>query len=1019
MTLNLTGSMVKSAVEMPGNVDWRKYERVSLPHSDTNVQLALQFLDVDYVTVSDGVRFRIFGTTMNGNSVCCSIHDYIPYFYVQTPESYLAENLSTYIKEINAEVKRKSLFYRYGDVGIVRQIEEVHGANIMGYNEKMDDRFLKIYIRFPSLMILCQQAIGTVFCNGDLQFYETNVDVELRFMIDNRMVGCGWIECKANSYTLNTKEPETTCQLEISTTMDGIVVHSPENDAWSLVAPLRILSFDIECSGRPNQFPEPRIDPIIQIACSCQTLGDDKSFARVCFVLNGCLPIDNVQIVDCADEDQMLSEWARFIRAVDPDIITGYNIHAFDFVYITERLKCLRNESIRNYVLRIISRTSNSPCVVRDVQKTSKEKGSRTYKQVRINGRVVLDTYWAIRREHTLRSYTLNNVSYHFLGERKEDVEYKNITNMHQGTANDRRRLASYCLKDAELPLKLLNHLMVIINNVEMARVTGVPLNLLITQGQQVRIVFQLLRKAKSLNYLFPSIKRSGEEDVPCEGGLVFEPRRGYYPRPIVTLDFASLYPTIMIAYNLCYTTLIQNLPDDYVQDVDYIRAPSGDFFATPKRKHGLKMVLNGRQLALKISANSIYGFTGATSGKLYNRELCQAITSFGRWILERTKELIETNSETESYSRRNFCVLYGDTDSVMVDFDVTDVGTAIEVGKEIAQFISSNCKRPIELKFEKVYDPYLLIQKKRYAGVCYTSSSDVPDKIETKGLETIRRDNCPLIGNVMSQCMDLMLLKRDPEGAVSYAKKIIADLNQSKIDISQLIISKELRKTNSQYRNDQPHASVAQLLQKRDPATAPQLGDRVPFVFVKRADKTLAADKAEDPSYVIANKIPIDYDYYFRHQLLNPLVRLLNPVTNEKAEEILTTGKHARKHLTPISKTVGIGSYMKDVHTCFNCKRKRPPLCKKCTSEFGQVYTKKMFDLRDTQQRFARLWSECQNCVKNFTNEVQCTAKDCQIFYAREKVRYDLEEVTEVIRRFDLYEKEEPNIDVIMIDDD
>ncbi|KAI6197568.1 DNA polymerase [Aphelenchoides besseyi] len=1009
---------------MSKNVDWRKYERVPSPHFDTNVPLALQFLDVDYVTVSDGVRFRIFGTTRNGNSVCCSIRDYTPYFYVQTPESYRAENVSTYIKEINAEVKRKSLFYRYGDVGIVCRIEEIHGANIMGYNEKMDDRFLKIYIRFPSLMILCQQAIETIFCNGNLQFYETNVDVELRFMIDNRMVGCGWIECKANSYTLNTTtEPETTCQIEITTTIDGIEAHSPENDVWSSVAPLRILSFDIECSGRPNQFPEPHIDPIIQIACSCQTLGDDKSFARVCFVLNGCLPIDNVQIVDCTNEDQLLSEWARFIRAVDPDIITGYNIHAFDFVYITERLKCLRNESIRNYVLRTISRTSNSPCVVRDVHKTSKEKGSRTYKQVRINGRVVLDTYWAIRREHTLRSYTLNNVSYHFLGERKEDVEYKNITKMHQGTASDRRRLAAYCLKDAELPLKLLNHLMVIVNNVEMARVTGVPINLLITQGQQIRIVFQLLRKAKSLNYLFPAIKRSGEDDVPCEGGLVFEPRRGYYCRPIVTLDFASLYPTIMIAYNLCYTTLIHQLPDELC--TIFCRHENKQKKELSETSDPLrKMVLNGRQLALKISANSIYGFTGATSGKLYNRELCQAITSFGRCILERTKELIETNTESESYSHRNFCVLYGDTDSVMVDFEVANVEAAIEVGKEMAQFISSNCKRPIELKFEKVYFPYLLIQKKRYAGVCYTSCSDVPDKIETKGLETIRRDNCPLVGNVMSHCMDLMLLQRNPEEAVSYAKKIISDLNQSKIDISQLIISKELRKTNSQYRNDQPHASVAQLLQKRDPATAPQLGDRVPFVFVKRADKTLAADKAEDPGYVLANKLPIDYDYYFRHQLLNPLVRLLNPVTNEKAEMILTTGKHARKHLTPISKTVGIGSYMKDVHTCFNCKRKvygfpAPPLCKKCTSEFDEVYTTKMFELRDTQQRFARLWSECQNCVKNFTSEVQCTAKDCQIFYAREKVRYDLEEVTETIRRFDVYEKEESKIDVVMIDDD
>lgn len=187
----------------------------------------------------------------------------------------------------------------------------------------------------------------------------------------------------------------------------------------------------------------------------------------------------------------------------------------------------------------------------------SKQMGRRENKFVNFEGRVPFDLLFVLLRDYKLRSYTLNAVSYHFLQEQKEDVHHSIITDLQNESDQTRRRLAVYCIKDAYLPLRLLNKLMCIVNYMEMARVTGVSLASLLTRGQQIKVVSQLLRKAKSKDYFMPAhTGQAGDEQY--EGATVIEPKRGYYADPITTLDFASLYPSIMMAHNLCYTTLLQ-----------------------------------------------------------------------------------------------------------------------------------------------------------------------------------------------------------------------------------------------------------------------------------------------------------------------------------------------------------------------------------------------------------------------------------------------------------------------------
>jgi DNA polymerase delta subunit 1 len=307
----------------------------------------------------------------------------------------------------------------------------------------------------------------------------------------------------------------------------------------------------------------------------------------------------------------------------------------------------------------------------------------------------------------------------------------------------------------------------------------------------------QLCRKALEQKLVIPNIRSESSEEQ-YEGATVIEPTRGYYDVPIATLDFASLYPSIIQAHNLCYTTLIKKRDVERYnlkKDEDYIVTPNGDMFVTPKQRKGLlsqileellaarkqakkelaaetdpfkKAVLNGRQLALKISANSVYGLTGASNGKLPCLEIASSTTAYGRQMIEKTKQEVEKRYCIANGYSHDAQVIYGDTDSVMVKFGTTDLAEAMKLGLDASQYVSAKFAKPIKLEFEKVYWPYLLINKKRYAGL-YWTKTDKWDKMDTKGIETVRRDNCLLVQTVIEKVLRMILIDRDVNGAQEY----------------------------------------------------------------------------------------------------------------------------------------------------------------------------------------------------------------------------------------------------------
>jgi DNA polymerase delta subunit 1 len=347
--------------------------------------------------------------------------------------------------------------------------------------------------------------------------------------------------------------------------------------------------------------------------------------------------------------------------------------------------------------------------------------------------------------------------------------------------------------------------------------------------------------------------------------------------------------------------------------------------------------------------------------------------------MIEKTKKIVEEKYTIANGYQYDSKVIYGDTDSVMIKFGVDNLVDAMKLGREAAEVVSLTFEKPIKLEFEKCYFPYLLINKKRYAGLYFTNP-DKYDKMDCKGIETVRRDNSPLVANLINICLQKLLIDRDPTGAIDYAKQTISDLLCNRIDISNLVITKELTKTDKEYAGKQAHVELAKKMAKRDPGSAPQLGDRVPFVIVAGSKGQATYEKAEDPVYVLDHNLPIDTRYYLENQISKPLLRILEPILHDRAEAVLLKGEHTLTKTVTISKIGGLAMFTKKKESCLICKtvlnekEKNGAVCSHCKPKESELYQKEICTLSSLEDKFSRLWTQCQRCQGSLHEDVICT---------------------------------------------
>ena len=294
-------------------------------------------------------------------------------------------------------------------------------------------------------------------------------------------------------------------------------------------------------------------------------------------------------------------------------------------------------------------------------------------------------------------------------------------------------------------------------------------------------------------------------------------------------------------------------------------------------------------------------------------------------------------------------------------------------------------------------------------------------DKMDTKGLETVRRDNCALVREVIQTSLDKILIHQDVNGAIDYVKSQISDLLQNKMDISRLVITKSLNKgaeyalglggKAEDYKVKQAHVELAARMKKRDAGSAPQMGDRVPYVIITGAKGAANFEKAEDPIYVLENNLPIDCKWYLTNQLSKPLTRIYEPII-QNVQRVLLEGDHTRKIVipTPSARKGGLMMFAVKMAQCIGCKASIPSgspgsrgyLCKHCTSKEAEIYLEKLDILREAELRYNELWAAAQRIHGTVHSDIMCTGDGCTCqFYRRKKVQADIRVAQEVVDKF------------------
>lgn len=857
----------------------------------------MKFQILSWVPEDDEVyNIHLFGKTEDNLSVCLTV-EYQPFLYIENSPgmSTIIEEHKSYTRAIKSTKVKKEKFY--------------------GYNNYKEYNFYKLYYSTQREWKNAQYY----FEKKKITLYEANVDPLLKFLHDSDIETAGWVE------VINyTKYPHTDMKVDIHIETNNYKnVKKLEKDD---VAPFVIASFDIECYSPDNSFPDPEnIDcPVIQIATTFYKVGDQNYFKKVLLTLDTCDPIEDVEVYSYENEKDLLEKWTEIIHENKTDCYLGYNIWGFDFWYMYKRATMVGAEDFLQ-----LGKTEKE-AELKFTNFSSSAYGYSDYKMVSSPGIFQLDLLVVMKRDYKLTSYSLNNVSAHFLGDQKEDLSPKEMFAKQRGSSKDRRDIGTYCVKDTYLPLKLIQKLAIFTNMIEMAKITLVPISFLIERGQGIKVFSQLCYETKQQNMLIETFtykKRSkNPEDSDYEGATVLNAKKGsYMEEPITGLDFASLYPSIMRAHNLCVSTLVfhpsmRNLEGETYDIIDGYPFAQNRKGVIPRmleklalaRKDAkkamnnaksdfMKMVYNGKQLAYKVSMNSIYGACGSPTFQVPCKIVAACTTSKGREMIEQTKNMVEKNYPGSE-------VVYGDTDSVMVKFPTKSIEESFKLGEEAADMITKTFKHPIELEMEKVYNPYLLWAKKRYAGLMYTKP-EKPDYIDAKGIQLVRRDNCPLVRKISKEILNIIMYEKDIEKAKKITQEYIRKLENNEIPIDDLVVSKSLKrikytydknselKVEHDYANPQPHVQVAENIERREKGTGPKSGERVPYVFINTGNpKDLQYMKAEHPDFVQKNNIELDIEYYKERSLLSPVESLFELFYENPKKEIFDAYEKAKQ---------------------------------------------------------------------------------------------------------------------------
>jgi len=844
----------------------------------------------------------LMGADEKGNSVCLQVR-YSPYCYVQIPDDWTSD--TDFVRFMDA-LKTSN----------IRQAKYVYERrhHLSGWQsdfknplQRRMNNYLKLH--FPSMKHLrqCEYVLQKpLYINGKrytFPIWESGIQrgaipVKTKFVDDLNLIVGGWIT------VAEVTAPEhgycSTCQIEVQASGRHIKSIADKID----MAPLLIVSVDGEMYSKRHRFPDPsnETDCVIGIGVSVARLTDDPTkssgfyFALELSGQDVPPEVKDYTLLPFKNEHELIEAYRDFLVLLDPDIVLGYNTSHFDWWYLGNRVP---QNSRFFYQGRIAAQ--HTPLVADGPQKKKSNNDEEEEEEekkclLHMPGRLQIDMLAYIKKNFKLRDYKLTTVSQYFLKDDKLDLHAEEMFQAFEDGMRGCLKIAAYCVQDTRLPLRLMHHIMTIPNLIEMGRVTSTLPQDLIDRGQTFRLCNFFFREARKNQFVFTKFDDTTVPDY--EGATVIPPKIGFYDNFVVTLDFASLYPSILIDNNLSHDTYIlpddvdddriKKLPINTVGEDHFVKHEEGVLAKMEKQLLALRrkvrkemkdvkdkaryQMMDARQLTLKLVCNALYGFT-ANAMNWYNcPAVGRSITMLGRGMIETTRQLVE--------KMFNSTVLYGDTDSVFILFHaVKTLEEAFKLGKEAAEYVTKHFGgNAIELTMEKVLRPFLSLAKKRYAGIKFDSLED-KGKLYSKGLETVRRDVSPFVAKTYESILEAIVKKKDVILAQEALHKRLCDLEDNKIPLEEFEISVSMKSTYKSV--NLPQLTVVRKMKERNPGSEPTAGDRFTYVVIENPKATGVSEQAEDPAYVKAGNAKIDRLHYLK-ALMTPISNLFRAFTDD-----------------------------------------------------------------------------------------------------------------------------------------
>ncbi|MHB1829869.1 MAG: DNA-directed DNA polymerase [Candidatus Micrarchaeaceae archaeon] len=636
------------------------------------------------------------------------------------------------------------------------------------------------------------------------------------------------------------------------------------------------LCFDIE-TYNPNIAPRPDIDPCIMISYA----NNER---------NGVIttkPIDRPFVTLCKDEKSMILEFVKVIKEMDPDIIVGYNSSNFDVPYLMKRSKKL-----------------GIPFDITRYGEEAREEHHGLIQSVKIPGRINLDEYNVARfvsivgaSEKLLKinRFTLGDVYGAITGDVKVTVDKKNIWQQWDGSKEELEILAEYSLSDSLALNHLYNFFLPIEVEVSKVAATTLAEAAVSTTGQLVE--YLLMRYATMNKEVIPN--RPSEDEIssrlsnPIEGAYVKTPEAGIYDNMAV-FDFRGLYPSIIIANNIDPSTICKDCTEFFESPLGtkFKKEPKG---IVPKvlelliserseikkkyKKDPDNKFLAARSQALKILANSFYGYLGYARSRWYSRDCAGSVTAFGREVIAKTMDEAE---------KSGFKVLYGDTDSIFILMQ----GRSKEDVLKFLDGINKELPGAMELELEDFYVRGVFVGKKGKsesgAKKKYALLSEA-GRIKIRGFELVRRDWSNISRETQRKVLEAILKEGSKEKALNIVKEVVQNLKDGNVNMKDLVIYTQLRKKIGSYDSKSPELNAAKRaidegVKRRDELEGATIG----YIITKNGNSISEKAEIEDTAKTY------DPDYYINHQVLPATLKILKELGFSE-EELKGSGSQRR----------------------------------------------------------------------------------------------------------------------------